>query len=160
MEYIPNGELYELQRRLKRFSLKESTFIISEVILAIEFLHSELSVLYRDLKPENILLTDKGHIKLTDFGLSKRLNSDDEQTYTYAGTVEYLAPEIITGKGHNRLADFWSIGVLLYELIAGKPPFHDENRNPERIESLIMLNQPTFYNEMGDDTIHLIKSLL
>ncbi len=92
--------------------------------------------MYRDIKPENILMTKDGHIKLTDFGLSK---NNIENSYTFAGiflnkgTPEYLAPEILLNKGYNNKIDIWSLGILAFEMISGKAPFTDASRNVEKI---------------------------
>jgi serine/threonine protein kinase len=112
-------------------------FYISQVILGIEYLHLELKIIYRDLKPENVLLAEDGYIKLTDFGLSVEVRVDatgrEKKNYTIAGTAEYLAPEIVMNKGHTKDVDWWTVGIFLYELLAGNPPFTDKGRNTERI---------------------------
>jgi serine/threonine protein kinase len=98
-------------------------FYITETILAIEYLHS-LHIAYRDLKPENLLIASDGHIKITDFGFAKKLI---DRTYTLCGTPEYLAPEIIMSMGHDHGVDWWALGIILFEMIAGYPPFYDKN---------------------------------
>ena len=85
------------------------------------------NIIYRDLKPENILLDSDGHIKLTDFGLAKVL-SDDDKTFTICGTPEYLAPEILLKNGYDRMVDYWTLGILLFELLTMRTPFRAETR--------------------------------
>lgn len=91
--------------------------------MALGYLHSECGVIYRDLKPENVILDEKGYIKLTDFGLSKQAESSN----TFCGTPEYVSPEMLDGTGHDKSVDWWSLGILLYEMLAGIPPFYDND---------------------------------
>lgn len=105
------------QRRAGRFSPDVSRFYAANLVLAIEYLHAR-DVVYRDLKPENILLGADGYVKLADFGFAKQVK---DRTYTVCGTPEYLAPEIITASGHGKAVDWWALGVLLFELLAGYP---------------------------------------
>jgi serine/threonine protein kinase len=122
-DYVPGGELFSHLRREVKFSNEASRFYAAEIALAFEYLHT-FNIAYRDLKPENLLLSAKGHIKITDFGFAKQI---DDRSYTLCGTPEYLAPEIIQSKGHNKGVDWWAIGILIYEMLAGFPPFYDEN---------------------------------
>ena len=108
MDFLNGGELFYQLRKETYFAESRARFYTSEMILALEVLHNN-GVIYRDLKPENVLLDSEGHIKLTDFGLSKLQSSSNKMTFTFCGTPEYLAPEIIKGSGHNSAVDFWSL---------------------------------------------------
>uniref|UniRef100_A0A0R3RMC0 Protein kinase domain-containing protein n=1 Tax=Elaeophora elaphi TaxID=1147741 RepID=A0A0R3RMC0_9BILA len=121
-EYIPGGELFSYLRNAQRFPDITARFYACEVILALEYLHSK-NIAYRDLKPENLMLTKIGHLKLTDFGFAKIIH---DQTNTLCGTPEYLAPEVINGHGYNKAVDWWSLGILIYEMIVGLPPFQGD----------------------------------
>lgn len=127
LDYYKGGELFFHLKAQKRFTETVAKIYVAEIALALGHLHS-LSFIYRDLKPENILLDDKGHVCLTDFGLSKDVDPEDK-ALTFCGTPEYLAPEIVTGAGHDKAVDWWSLGILLYELTVGIPPFYSANVN-------------------------------
>ncbi|KAI9263207.1 kinase-like domain-containing protein [Phascolomyces articulosus] len=123
LEYVVGGELFSHLRRAGRFTNDMTRFYASEIVLAIEYLHSK-DIIYRDLKPENLLIDHQGHIRLTDFGFAKKIA---DRTWTLCGTPEYLAPEIIQSKGHGKAADWWALGILIFEMLAGYPPFFDDN---------------------------------
>ena len=158
LEYCPGGELFNLLKKKKKFSEDKTRFFICQIILAIEHLH-KFNVLYRDLKPENILIDDNGNIKLTDFGLSKmHITNSCNQSKTICGTDEYLAPEIIKGKGYGKMVDWWTLGCLLYELLTGKPPFY--NNNIDELYNQINNKHP-FYNKfISKNAKDLIEKLL
>jgi len=125
LDYYCGGELFFHLRKKRRFSEVQARFFVAEVGLALEHLHTN-DIVYRDLKPENILLDEVGHICLTDFGLAKELEDGKDAT-TFCGTPEYLAPEIVQNKGHGKAVDWWSLGILLYELSIGIPPYYSQN---------------------------------
>ncbi len=110
MEFLPGGELFYHLRRAKRFDESRTIFYAAEITLALECLHKN-SIIYRDLKPENVLLDKDGHLKITDMGLSKEGVGigKKKMAYTFCGTPEYLAPEIIKGSGHDKAVDWWSL---------------------------------------------------
>ena len=157
MEYLPGGDIYHLLKKNLKFTEETACFYIAEVILALDYLHKEMNLIYRDLKPENILLSDNGHIKLTDFGLSKQT---DGKTYTFAGTPEYLAPEIILDTGQTKAIDWWSVGILLYEMLSGVPPFSNKEKNFEKIKQMILENNPRYPTYFSENAKGLIKRFL
>mmetsp|Transcript_23066 Transcript_23066/g.50346 ORF Transcript_23066/g.50346 Transcript_23066/m.50346 type:complete len:546 (+) Transcript_23066:298-1935(+) len=127
MDYLTGGELFFHLKNDRRFSESRCKMYTAEIAMGLGHLHS-LNIIYRDLKPENILLDNTGHIRLTDFGLSKRY-VEGSQAQTFCGTPEYLAPEVVSGVGHGKEVDWWSLGILLFEMLVGLPPFYSENVN-------------------------------
>ncbi len=121
------GDLYRQLRKEKRFPESRARFYCAQIALALGQLHAS-DILYRDVKPENILMDSDGYIALTDFGLAKVV-APEESTCTFVGTSEYIAPEIVNGVGHNTPADWWSFGILVYELLVGRPPFRQANKH-------------------------------
>lgn len=150
---VNGGELFHHLQREHTFNEERARFYSAELLLALEHLH-ELDVVYRDLKPENILLDYTGHIALCDFGLCKLNMKENEKTNTFCGTPEYLAPEILSGNGYDKSIDWWTLGVLLYEMIHGLPPFYDENTD-KMYEKI--LNKPL---EFGDEFSEEARSIL
>ena len=136
MRFVRGGDMCTLLQKQKRFSESRAKFYAAIVSMALGHLHKQ-NFIYRDLKTENILLEEDGYLSLTDFGLSKQLNNDDETTNTFCGTPVYLAPEIVKGYGYTKRVDWWALGILTYEMVVGFPPFYTGNNNPTRMYELI-----------------------
>lgn len=132
----------------------------AEITLALGALHAA-NIIYRDLKPENILVDLDGHIRLTDFGLSKDGITGpgaEGGTKTFCGTPEYLAPEILDNKGHGKSVDWWSFGTLLYEMLCGLPPFYDTNI--QKMYHKILCAPLRFPSYLSDDAKIILRGLL
>ncbi|KAG2238061.1 hypothetical protein INT48_002628 [Thamnidium elegans] len=156
MDYVPGGELFSVLRKSKRFPDHVAKFYAAEVTLAIEYLHNK-DVVYRDLKPENLLLDTNGHIKITDFGFAKHV---PDITWTLCGTPDYLAPEVIQSKGYSKAVDWWSLGVLIFEMLAGYPPFYDDD-HLKLYEKILQgkIRWPSYFDPNAKDLLkHLLTS--
>jgi serum/glucocorticoid-regulated kinase 2 len=127
MEFVKGGELFTHIIEKKRFDEETTRFIVAQIASALGYLHSK-EIIYRDLKPENVLIETDGYIKLIDFGLSRILPMNDI-ALTFCGTAEYCSPEMVNEVGHDQNTDWWALGVILYEMLIGIPPFYDKNRD-------------------------------
>ena len=152
-EFMQGGELFFHLHKEKRFKDEKAKFYIIEIILAIVYLHKN-KMLYRDLKPENVLIDINGHIKLTDFGLSKIIQKPKEKAYTICGTPQYLAPEVLSDKGYDCTVDWWSLGCVLYELLIGRSPFRillGDSLNEDFYKKKILI--PDYVSDEAQDLI-------
>jgi len=124
LDFVNGGDIFSLIKQSKRLPESDCMFYSAQLVMALEYLH-EMDIIYRDLKPENVLLDKQGYLKLTDFGLSK--DAVQDRTYTIVGSPYYIAPEIVLKQGHSKVADWWSLGILCYEMVVGLPPFYSDN---------------------------------
>ncbi|OMJ86935.1 hypothetical protein SteCoe_11402 [Stentor coeruleus] len=155
-EYIPGGELFRLLQTRRKLSLAYVKFYSAEIVSAFMHLHSQ-HIIYRDLKPENILISASGHVKLVDFGFATVLK-ESHKCSTFCGTFEYLAPEMIERRGHDYSLDWWTLGVLIYELLVGMTPFR--SLNTTGIFDKILKKQPDFPPNFDEDAKDLVCKLL
>lgn len=140
MKFVKGGELFRHLVTVKRFPEDQAKFFAAQVAMALGHLHSK-KIIYRDLKPENVLVGEDGYLLVADFGLAKFVK-DGELANSFCGTAEYLAPEMLIGNGHDYTVDWWALGVLIYEMIVGIPPFF--HRNKHRMYFLIKESDVNF----------------
>ncbi|CAB3226700.1 unnamed protein product [Arctia plantaginis] len=155
LDFLRGGDLFSRLSKEVMFTEEDVKFYLAELALALEHVH-RLGIIYRDLKPENILLDADGHIALTDFGLSKLPPSSDK-AYSFCGTVEYMAPEVVNRKGHTFAADWWSFGVLMFEMLTGNLPFHGSTRHETMTQILkAKLGMPS---NLSEEAQSLLRAL-
>ena len=158
LEYAQGGELFERMRMEHMLPETTAAFYMAEMVLALEHLHNNLGVVYRDLKPENCLLDAEGHLLLTDFGLSKVAVDGEHRCNSMLGTLEYMAPEVIMQKSYGTAVDWWSFGVLGFDLLTGSSPFVANNDGA--IKTKILKSKPMMPYFLGPDAKDLITRLL
>ena len=156
-EFMQGGDMFFHLHEKGKFKRERAKFYIIEIILAIEYLHKN-NMVYRDLKPENILMDSEGHIKITDFGLSKILDDMNDKVFTLCGTPQYIAPEVIYKKGYDKGVDWWSLGCILYEFLTGYLPFYIPKGG--KISYKTFEGPVKFPKNMEKDDIDLISKLL
>jgi cGMP-dependent protein kinase 1 len=156
-ELVKGSDLFDVLRDLNIVTDSEAKFYVACLVVILEYLHDR-DIIYRDLKPENIIIDEEGYTKLIDFGISKILNG---RTYTIVGTPHYMAPEVIVGKGYNFLADYWSLGVMLYEFLFCSVPFGENEEDPYKVYQKVLEMKLTFpnYLTLKSDTKAMIEQL-
>lgn len=155
LEAALGGELFPILRKMRVFPAKQARFYAAQVILCFEYLHKK-DFIYRDLKPENLLLDGQGYLKLTDFGFCKKV---PHKTWTMCGTPEYLAPEVITHKGHGKAVDWWTIGIFIFEMLASYTPFYGRGDDLKMYDR-ICHGHVKFPSHFSKSVKTLIKGLL
>lgn len=155
LEYCRGGEIF-FNLLQGRFGEKKARFYAANVVLALECFHQR-SLVYRDLKPENVLIGDDGYARITDFGLSRKL-AGDERCRSFCGTPEYMAPEVVSQAEYTRVVDWWALGVFIFEMVTGRPPFLDENRSA--LYKSIQNDEPASPGYLSVELRSLISQLL
>jgi serine/threonine protein kinase len=156
-DYYNGGSLFYHLRKSRCFTEERAKFYGAQLVSALEHLHAQ-HIIYRDLKLENILMDNVGHIALTDFGLSKQNIDESGGATTFCGTAEYIAPELLKGQKYGNVVDWWSFGILMFEMILGKTPFFDKNR--KLMFYRIINTAPSFPPTFSPEACEVIRGLL
>ena len=158
-EFLQGGDLFFHlhEKRNLVFPEAKAKFYLIELVAALDFLHKN-NMVYRDLKPENILIDSEGHVKITDFGLSKIFEKENDKAYTVCGTQQYLAPEVLLRKGYDKAVDWWSLGCVLYEMLQGRLPF--KFQKGAKFTMNIYKQEIIFNKKISEDAKDLTKKLL
>lgn len=156
LDFVNGGHLFFQLYRQGLFREDLARIYTAEIVSAVSHLHAN-GIMHRDLKPENILLDADGHVMLTDFGLAKQFD-ENTRSNSMCGTLEYMSPEIVLGKGHDKAADWWSVGILLFEMLTGQPPFTGGNR--QKIQQKIIKDKIKLPAFLSSEAHSLLKGLL
>lgn len=157
MEYINGGDLMFHILELGRFPENQTRFYAAEIVVALQYLHKK-SIIYRDLKLDNVMLDADGHIKVADFGLCKEGIGDGNKTRTFCGTPDYIAPEIISYQPYDGAVDWWALGVLIYEMLVGRPPFDGDD--DDQLFNNIMEKPVHYPRGLSDPAKKIIQGFL
>lgn len=156
MEYVKGFDLFEVISRFSKVGIQDCQFFVACLVLILEFLHKN-DIIYRDLKPENVIVDDEGYLKLIDFGSAKVVKG---KTFTSLGTPHYMAPEIMSGTGYSDSVDWWSLGILMYELLEGEVPFGPHDEDPMAIYDKILQHNIQFNSTSSIEAKSLIDQFL
>ncbi|XP_021932381.1 ribosomal protein S6 kinase alpha-5-like isoform X2 [Zootermopsis nevadensis] len=158
MDYFPGGDMRQYISRQGKLTEVEVKYYLAEIILAIQHLH-EMQIIHRDLKPENLLLDSSGHIAVADYGLCKFLSRN--KAYSFCGTEGYLAPEMFSGRGYSKAVDWWSIGILTYEMLTGSMPFTVVNqKDMTKPHFRVRYRTPVMPKHFSPEVVDFITRLL
>lgn len=157
LDYAAGGNMSRALQKEKKFTEEKAALFMAEILLALEDLHKR-DIIYRDLKPDNIVFDSQGHALLTDFGLSKESVHDDSMAKSFCGSPAYLAPEMLKRTGHGKSIDWYLLGVLLYEMLVGIPPYYSNNK--EQLYENIQRGPLKLPNFLSEDARSLLIALL
>lgn len=155
MEYVSGGELFYYLRKEALLGVQVARYYISQLVLVLEYLHDECHLIHRDIKPENLLIDRAGHLQVTDFGVSCLCG---EHSNTWCGTLAYMAPEMVRGETYDKAVDYWAMGILLYDMLVGHPPF--QGKSEQQTKQAILKQKLMIPSYIPSEAAGLIRKLL